>query len=486
MADAVTELERGRERYAGQAWRGAYESLSVADRADPLGPEDLELLATSAYMLGREDEYLALLERAHSAHLKADEPARAVRCAFWVGTHFAQRGEMAQAGGWLGRAQRLLERHGPLEVERGYLLLPSMFEQLGQGLPEVAAEIAGEAVAIAESCGDRELFALAAHMQGHIRIELGRLKDGMALLDEAMLPAAAGELSPIVTGIVYCGVILACQDAHEVGRAREWTGVLSTWCEDQPDLVSFTGRCRIHRAEIMQLGGSWSDALDEARRAHDRCLEGQNESAAGEASYRQAEIHRLRGEHTAADRAYREASGRGREPQPGLALLRQAQGEGEAAVAAIRRALAETGEPGKRLALLPACVEIMLAAGHLDDARAASVELEGLMRDEESPALVATLALAQGAVDLAGGDSGSALPALRRAARIWDELEAPYEVARARELTGHACRKLGDEEGAALELGAARQSYAGLRAAPDLVRLDAMRARVPGARADRP
>ncbi len=188
---------------------------------------------------------------------------------------------------------------------------------------------------------------------------------------------------------------------------------------------------------------------------------GTERAAAGEASYRQAEIHRLRGEHTAADRAYREASGRGREPQPGLALLRQAQGEGEAAVAAIRRALAETGEPGKRLALLPACVEIMLAAGHLDDARAASVELEGLMRDEESPALVATLALAQGAVDLAGGDSGSALPALRRAARIWDELEAPYEVARARELTGHACRELGDEEGAALELGAARGATPG-------------------------
>jgi ATP/maltotriose-dependent transcriptional regulator MalT len=469
------ELERGRVAFAAEAWLNAYESFSAADRSVRLGAHDLGLLATSAYMLGREDEYLALLERAYAARLDAGEPLRAVRSALWIGTHFAQRGEMARASGWLGRARRLLERHGPDEVERGYLLLPSVFEHEARGQLEAAAGVAGEAVAIAERFGDRDLFALAAHMQGHVLIEQGRLKNGLALLDEAMVPAAGGELSPIVTGIVYCGVILACQNAHEVQRAREWTGVLSTWCERQPDLVAFTGRCRIHRAEIMQLGGAWSDALAEARRAHERCLLGQNEAAAGEASYRQAEIHRLRGEHTQAEWAYREASRRGREPQPGLALLRLAQGEVETALAQIRRALAETDRPDRRVVLLPACVEILLALGQVDDARAASLALERLIDPDECPALGATLAHARGAVELAGGKPGAALPALRRAARIWHELAAPYEVARARELAGLACRALGDDESAALEFDAARITYEQLLAAPDLVRLDAVR-----------
>ena len=476
MADAVAELERGRGSYSSQAWMDAYESLSAADRSTPLGAEDRELLATSAYMLGREDEYLALLERAHGQHIDANDPLRAVRSALWIGIHFAQRGEMARASGWLGRAQRLLDRHGPDEVERGYLLLPFVFEHEARGELEAAARVAGEAVAIAERFGDQDLFALSAHLQGHMLIEHGRIRDGIALLDEAMVPAAGGQLSPIVTGIVYCGVILACQDAREVSRAREWTGALSHWCERQPDLVAFTGRCRIHRAEIMQLEGSWSDALVETRRARERCIEGQNEAAAGDASYREGEIHRLRGEHTAAERAYHEASGRGREPQPGLALLRLAQGRHDAASTLIRRALAERDQPAARVVLLPACVEIMIAVGQLEAAGAASSELEELIDAEECPALGAALVHAQGAVRLAGGDPGAALPALRRAARTWLELKAPYELARARELAGVACRALGDEEGAALELDAALVTYEKLRAAADLLRLDQVRA----------
>jgi DNA-binding CsgD family transcriptional regulator/tetratricopeptide (TPR) repeat protein len=469
--DAI-ELEQGRESYESHTWLDGYESLSAASRASPLDAVDLERLATCAYMLGREEEYLALLERAHGAHLDANDPARAVRCAFWIGAHFAQRGDMARAGGWLGRAKRLCERHEPGEVEWGYLLLPSVFEHEARGELELAARVAGEAVAAAERFGDRDLLALGAHMQGHMLIEGGHIREGLALLDEAMVPAAAGELSPIVTGIVYCGVILACRDAHDVRRAREWTEVLWRWCERQPDLVAFTGRCLIHRAEIMQLGGSWSVALEEARRARERCLQGRNEAAAGEASYLQGEVHRLRGEHAAAESAYRDASRRGREPQPGLALLRLAQGERESALNLIRRALAETDRPDKRVALLPTCVEIMLAARELDEARAASLELEQLIDARECAALAATLAHTQGAVELAGADPGAALPPLRRAARAWQRLDAPYEVARARELAGLACRALGDEDGAALELDAARVAYEQLRAKPDLVRLE--------------
>ena len=474
VVDAIAELEHGRQSYLGHAWVDAYESLSAADRAAPLEAEDLERLATAAYMLGRGDEYVTLLERAHAAHADTNDPVGAVRCALWIGTQFAARGEMARAGGWLARAKRLVERHELSGAVRGYLLLPSVFEHEARGELEAAARVAGEAVAVGERFGDPDLLALGAHMQGHMLIEAGHLKDGVALLDEAMVPAAAGELSPIVTGIVYCGVILACRYAHEVSRAREWTEVLSHWCERQPDLVAFTGRCLIHRAEIMQLGGSWSVALEEARRAHARCLQGRNEAGAGEASYRQGEVHRLRGELAAAESAYRDANRRGREPQPGLALLRLAQGERESALNLIRRALEETEQPYERLALVPAGVEIMLAAGELDEARAALRELERLIDSEECVALAATLAHAQGAVELDGGDPSAALPALRRAARTWQGLDAPYEAARARELVGLASRALGDEEGAALELDAARVTYEQLRAAPDLVRLDAL------------
>ena len=257
-------------------------------------------------------------------------------------------------------------------VERGYLLLPLVFEQEAGGDLEAAAATAGEAAAIGERFGDPDLFALAAHERGHILIRLGRIKEGLRLLDETMVAVTAGELSPIVSGIVYCGVILACQDAHEVRRAQEWTAALSGWCERQPDLVAFTGRCLVHRAELMQLHGAWPEALEEARRADERCAAGENPAAAGEACYRRGEIHRLLGDFGAAEEAYREASGRGREPQPGLALLRLAQGEPDAAAAAIRRALAETAEPGKRAKLLPAYVEIMLAVGDLEAARDAS------------------------------------------------------------------------------------------------------------------
>jgi DNA-binding CsgD family transcriptional regulator len=466
-------LERGREAYERHAWVDASDALSAADRTQPLGAEDLERLATAVYMLGDEDDYLAQLERAHAAHVDAGAPLRAVRCAFWIGVHHAQRGDMARAGGWLGRARRLLDRHDPDAVEHGYLLIPAVFEREARGELELAATTAGEAVAIAERFGDPDLLALAAHLQGHMLVLNGELAPGLALLDEAMVPGAAGELSPIVTGIVYCGVILACRDANEVRRAREWTQVLSRWCERQPDLVAFTGRCLVHRAEILQLEGAWPGALAEARRAHERCLQGQNEAAAGEASYRQGEVHRLRGEHAAAETAYRDASRLGREPQPGLALLRLAQDERGPALQLIRRTLAETGRPGERLALLPAAVEVMLAAGELDEARAALQELERLVDADAQSAPAATLAHARGAVALAAADPGAALPPLRHAARTWQELDAPYEVARARELAGLACRALGDEEGAALELDAARVAYARLHAARDLGRLDA-------------
>jgi DNA-binding NarL/FixJ family response regulator len=478
--NVVAALERGRESYARQAWTDALESLSAADRSDPLGPEDLELLATSAYMVGREEEYLAILERAHRAHLHAGDALAALRCAFWVGVNLARQGEMGRAGGWLARAQRLLEREDGDRVERGYLLLPVVFQHEASRDWESAAAIAGEAAAIGERFGDSDLFALAAHEQGHILIQSGRIDEGLPLLDEAMVAVTAGELSPIVSGIVYCGVILACQDAYEVRRAQEWTAALTRWCERQPDLVAFTGRCLVHRAEIMQLHGTWTAALEEARRACERCLQAENPAGAGEACYRQGEILRLVGDFGAAEDAYREASRRGREPQPGLALLRLAQGRADAAGATIRRAAAETSETVKRARLLPAYVEITLAEGDIAAAREASRELEPIAEGHAGGALGAIAAHARGSVELASGNSAEALAALRGAGQVWQQLGAPYEAARARELVGLACRALGDEDAAALELEAARAVFAELGAAPDVARLDS---RIPGAAA---
>ncbi|HMJ02451.1 MAG TPA: helix-turn-helix transcriptional regulator, partial [Conexibacter sp.] len=200
MGDTAAELARGRASHARQAWTAAFESLSCADRAAPLGAEELELLATSAYMIGREEDYLGLLERAHRAHLDADRPLAALRCAFWVGVTLARRGEVGRASGWLGRAQRLLAREEGERVERGYLLLPVVFEHEARGELAAAAATAGEAAAIGERFGDADLFALAAHEQGHVLIRSGRIKEGLGLLDEAMVAVLAGELSPIVSG----------------------------------------------------------------------------------------------------------------------------------------------------------------------------------------------------------------------------------------------------------------------------------------------
>jgi DNA-binding CsgD family transcriptional regulator/tetratricopeptide (TPR) repeat protein len=472
--NVIDELERGRERYAGAAWRKAYESLASADRAQPLGAQDLELMATSAYMLGREDEYFRALERAHRAHLEAGEELRAARSAFWIGVNLARQGEMGRAGGWLGRAQRIVERQKRDCVERGYLLIPAVFQHEAAGEWEAAAATASSAAEIGERFGDSDLFGLAAHEQGHILIRQGRVGDGLRLLDEAMVAALAEELSPIVTGIVYCGVILACQEAYELGRAQEWTAALTQWCERQPDLVAFTGRCRVHRAEILQLRGTWPDALEEARRAEERSTAGNNPLAAGEAAYLQGEVHRLRGEPAAAEDAYKEASRCGRAPQPGLALLRLAEGKGDAAVAAIRRAVDETAERLRRARLLPTYVEIMLAVGDVTEARSACVELEETATQQGGAMLGAMAASARGAVELAEGNAPAALVALRRAWQTWQDLEAPYEVARVRVLVGLACRSLGDEEAAALELETARDTFAELEAAPDLARIDSL------------
>jgi DNA-binding CsgD family transcriptional regulator len=468
---ATGELERARDAYARRAWLEAHDAFGRADARAPLELEDLELYVTAALMLARDDEAVAVLERAHQGYLERGEPRRAARAAAWIGLNLATRGAVGPASGWFGRAQRLLDEQAEECAERGYLLMPSVFRHEAAGDFMQAAAVAEKAAALGLRFGDPDLFAMALHAQGHMLVKAGRCPEGFALLDEAMVAVTTGELSPFAVGIVYCGVILACQSVFEVGRAREWTRALAEWADEQPELVAFTGRCRIHRAEVLQLSGSWPDALEEARLAGSRFLEDKN-PAVGLAYYRQGELLRLLGRFEEADEAYRQASRLGWEPQPGLAQLRLAQGKVGAALAAIRRASKEIQDPLKRATLLPAEVEIALAAGELDEARAAKVELGEVAATYDSPMLAALAAHEQGAMALADGEPQRALVSLREAQKGWLKLDAPYEVARTRVLVSQACAALGDAETSKLELESAREIFSDLGAAPDLARLD--------------
>jgi len=466
------ELARGREAAGRLAWADAYTALSLADRSSPLAGEDLELLATAAYLLGRVEESLQALQRAQQIYAEGGDPRRAARCAFWIWFHLINQEELAQASGWLARANRLLEHEQQECPERGYMLIPVAFQHVVAGDYTGARRAAARAAAIGRRAADADLVAFALVLHGRAMVREGRVGEGLALLDEAMVAVVAGELSPPVAGTVYCSMIDACQEISEWRRAHEWTAALTAWCEKQPDMITFTGQCLVHRAEILQLHGAWPQAVEEAKRAGERLVQGADRRVSGAAFYQQAEVYRVLGDFTAADDAYRQASHWGLEPQPGLALLRLAQGRNDAAAAAIRRVLAETSERFRRGKLLPAQVEIMLAVGDRPAARVATDELTGISESYDTPTLRAAAGAAHGAVLLAEGDARAAVVALRGAWQMWRELDAPYEAARVRVLVGLGCRALGDEEAAALDLDAARSVFAQLGAAPDLARLE--------------
>jgi DNA-binding CsgD family transcriptional regulator len=468
-------VEEGRGAYADRAWANAFDALSRANREKRLTPGDLEQLAHSAYMLGFDDEYRAALEQAYHAYCDEGDAPRAARCAWWIGHNLLFLGQAAPGRGWFARGNRLLEREDGERVEHGYLLIPTLLEQSGKGEFAAAYETAAAIAEIGERFGDPDLVAIALMEQGHALVRQGRTDEGLRLVDETMVAVTAGELSPVVAGIVYCNTIAFCRDAYEFRRAREWTEALTRWCERQPEMVAHKGLCLVHRAEIMTLGGAWREALEESRRVAKQFTQGVlNERALGHAAYRQAEVHRLQGRFDEAEAAYREASRFGREPQPGLALMRLAQGKRDAAAGAIRRAVSETVLPLKRASLLPAFVEILVAVGEAAEARAACDELTEIGRRQGSEALTALAAHAEGAVALAEEDAPGALASSRRAWQAWQELGAPYDAARARVLVAQACAKLGDADTAALELDAARGAFFRLGAAPDLAKLDAI------------
>ena len=470
MEDATL---RGRHAYKQRAWGDAFNALSQASAAGPLAADDVERLAWSATLTGRDEPALEAFERLHQLTLDAGEHHRAARAAFWLALRAMTLGQTARASGWLGRAERLVDPNGQDCAECGYLRLLRIFRLAAAGDHAAALTAATEVATIGDRFKDPDLSALGRNFQGRAMIRQGRLSEGLRCLDEAMVAATGGELSPVVTGLIYCDAIAACQQTHAMDRAREWTMALSGWCEAQPQLVPFAATCLIHRSEIMQLGGAWTEAFDEARRASTRLSHARGGDA-GHAAYQEGEIHRLRGELAEAEQAYARASERGRDPHPGLALLRVAQGRVDVAAAASRRVLSETSDPLKRTRLLPAHVEIMLAASDLGEARRASDELSTLAERFGMELLSAMAQHAKGAVALAEGDARGAIDPLRQARDAWLHAGAPYLSARIRLLMARAFQALGDTDGVALEVDAATKIFDQLGAAPDLAAIEAM------------
>jgi ATP/maltotriose-dependent transcriptional regulator MalT len=472
--DLTTEVQRGRAAFAASRWADASRWLESAEQAGPLGFEELEMLAVSACLAGRDETSLEAWSRGHRAGLTGGDPAGAARCAFWLVLGLLQRGEMAPAAGWLARAQRVLDDAGIDDcAERGFLLVVDSLLDLMAGEAGPAYAASCRAAAIATRCGNADLAALAGLGQGQALIVQGEQSAATALLDEVMVAVTAGEVSALVAGLVYCAVIEACHDAFDVERARQWTAALTRWCDAQPELALYRGQCLVHRTEVLALEGDWTAATAEAQRACAVLGGPPVHPAVGAAHYQHAELLRMRGALAAAEVAYRSASGHGFEPQPGLALLRLAQGDPVAAATALRRALVEAVDELRRARLLPAMVEVLLAAGELEDAESSAAELSELARRRAAPALLAGAHLSAGAVHLACGRTGAALTALRAAETAWRALGAPYEAARARALLAQACRQLGDGDGAALELAAARRTFDQLGAATDLAALGA-------------
>ena len=464
-------LRDARTAYARRAWADAFELLRESDEHEPLGVPDLERLMWCAGMLDRDAELFAACERLFKACADEGRNDKAAYWAYFHGFRSFALGEQGRASAWMQRAQHHAQLFGRECAAHGYLLLPLVMRHLGGGDFAGAEDAAARALAIGERCAESDLVAFAKCLLGRASVRQGRVEAGVALLDEAMLAAVGGALTPVVTGLIYCNLIACCRQVYAWERSREWTQVLTDWCDAQPQLVQFNGQCRLHRAEIMELSGEWQDAVAESRRAAQSVARAISAQTAAGAAYQEAEIHRLRGEFAQAEERFREASRLGLEPQPGMALMRLAQGQAGQAAATLRRVLGATADPLARARLLPAFVEILLETGVSDEVRDAVAELERIASKFATALLQATAAQARGELQVHEGAAAAGLAHLRAALDTWRDAGAPYMVARLRVLAGKACRVLGDEDGARLEFDAARDTFEQLGAMPDLERL---------------
>jgi DNA-binding CsgD family transcriptional regulator len=479
----IDELLQARDAFNRRDWALAFDRLRGSG---DLGPEDTMALATSAYLLGNVDEAVRALQAGYQDRIRNGDSLGAVRFASWLGILLNVRGEVAVGGGWVARARRLLETEPEDIVERGYLFAHEFYQHLGRGDFARAGETAVHIVETGRRFSEPDLIAQGLMCQGRMTIYSGRVPEGLALLDEAMVGISAGEVSPIIAGMVYCSMIEACQEVSDFSRAASWTSALTRWCEAQPGLVPYTGQCSLHRGQIMRLRGAYDEALAEFALAQRRYqLEG-TAAPAALALTEQGDVLRIRGKLDEAEEAYRQAAEFGFEPQPGLALSWLARGRTAAAVTAIHRLLAEAGGPVQRSRLLPAAVEILVAAQLLDEARRRSDELSEIASAFGISALWAMTAYAYAAVELASGETEDALGHGRESGRLWSDIGSPYEASRARVLVARALRELGDEDSATAELAVAGHGFADVGAAPGVQQVDKLLGRArPGGLTER-
>jgi class 3 adenylate cyclase len=465
-------LDAGRAAAQRHAWRDAYELLTEARKTDRLSAKDLEDVGDAAWWTGKLDEAIEFREQAYTAYRQANEPRRAALIALNLADVFASKGSMSVAQGWFGRAERLLADE-PESVEHGHLAIGRALHSMLAGDIPTMIEQADNALEIGKRFDDRELQAFSLVFRGRALVLQGEISEGLALLDEATAVALAGELNPYATGMIYCMTIVSAQGLCDYRRAGEWTAEANRWC-DRQEISGFPGVCRVHRAEAMRLRGDWNAAEQQALAA---CEEagGYNIFTAAAGFYEIGEIRRRKGDFAAAEDAYRQAKELGRDPQPGLALLRLAQGKVEAAVTALKRSLGAGGDISARARRLPAQVEITLAAGDLRGARAAAEELEQIAETIKidgttPPAMAGDAKLARGQILLAEGGAEDAIALFEAAARLWAEVGAPYEEAKARLHLGLALRRSGDEDEAREELRVARSVFERLGAVLDFQR----------------
>jgi len=460
---AEEEREAGRNAFARHSWREAFETLSNAQALRALSAEDVERLAESAWWIGRVDDSIAAHERAYAAYMDEGTPRRAAVVAVRLAEDFFNRQAKSIGNGWLKRAERLLQDVRKCLEHAVLLRLHAVLALESEGNVDKALGLARQACDLATRFHDRDLQALAMHDIGRMLVSKGELAQGMALIDEAMAAAVSGELGPRVTGRIYCNMMGTCEKLADYQRAAEWSEAARRWCEPHAG-SGYPGICRVHRAELMRLRGSWNDAETEALRAAQE-LRGFYNIAAGEAFYEIGEIRLRMGDLKRAEEVLRQAHELGREPVPGLALLRLAEGKVDAARGLIERAVADRPEGSlDRGRLLPARVQIALAAGEVDLARESATELEAIAREYGSTAWHASAAQARGAVQVAEGAADAAVPNLRRACKLWQEVQLPYETATARLLLAGAYRATASPDDAELELQAATSAFTSLGA----------------------
>lgn len=495
MADALTDA---RTAFADRRWEDAYALFTAADAAatdassaadsagaadgdPPLTIDDLGFYGRSASLTARDPEAFVLLERGYTASLAAGEELRAADFAFWLGFRLFSLTRAGRAQAWLARSQEIADRNGDC-VQQGYLLVPRIHAELLTHRNRAALALAEEAVACAGRHHDNDLAALARQLGGRALIEEGDVDDGLRMLDEAMLTATTAVTSELTRGLVYCAVLGCCDRVVAVDRAREWAAVLGDWCDAQAQLGTFNGTCRVHRAELFRFAGEWDASLAEASRVVVGPASDRRERAI--AAYELAQVHRLRGETAEAQRDYATAATGGVDPQPGLALLHLAEGDTSVAVGGITRALATTTSPLGRARLLPAAVEVFVAAGHHPEATAAAHELADVAKRYATPALRAEAAQATGRILLAEDEAAASVEPLTDAVAGWDALGALYHAARTRILLADAFAALGDAEGSRMQREAAQAVFDDL-GAPASVPTGATAAGADGRRDDR-